>query len=230
MGGINKYYIFNKDSRLLSEVEDDSVDVVFTSPPFNISHKYKYYHDSLDYKGVMDLYSVVVKSISRVLRKDGYFIIDIADMIVMEDVIMYGAEFIKELSFSNNLDFICSYPYIAIEGSDIEMDSIIPRGDNRQKFHSSCEQILFFGKKSSSRDFANKISIKPFYTFSKEPDSAFWPLELIKDVLSPFYLKNKVILDPFMGSGSLGRLAIERGGSFIGYDVDRETLRCNNWL
>ena len=44
-----KYTIYNKDSRFLSEVKDKTVDYVITSPPFNICHRYRTYHDSLDY-------------------------------------------------------------------------------------------------------------------------------------------------------------------------------------
>lgn len=229
--GINTAYtIFNKDSRYLSEVKDKSVDFVITSPPFNISHKYKTYHDSLEYNEFDALYSTVISSISRVLKDDGFFIVDIADIIVMENNIIYGAEFVKEKAQVSGLQYICSFPYIAIEGSDIKMNSCISRNDKDKKFHSSCEQIIIFGKTSTPRKLAERFRIKSTYVYSIEHDSAFWPKELIKDIIAPFSLKDEVLLDPFMGSGSLGRLTIEQGGHFIGYDIDKDTLINYKWL
>ena len=44
----DKFTIYNKDCRYLNEVADKTVDLVITSPPFNISHKYITYHDSFE--------------------------------------------------------------------------------------------------------------------------------------------------------------------------------------
>ena len=222
--------IYNSDSRHLAEVPDRSVDFVITSPPFNISHKYRTYHDSLDYEDFENLYTTVIRSISRVLKEDGVFIVDIADLIVMENNIIYGAEFVKERAECCGLVYFCSFPYIAIEGSDRKLTSRIFRKDKEKKFHSTCEQILVFGKSMSKRDVISGLSIKSSYQYSIQHDSAFWPETLIKDIIAPFQLKEKTLLDPFMGSGTIGRIAIERGGRFIGYDIDRDTLKIYGWM
>lgn len=224
------YIIFNEDSRFLSEIKDRTVDYVITSPPFNIGHMYLSYHDSLDDNDFNHLYSTIIKSISRVLKDDGFFVVDIADIIVMENTIIYGAEFVKEKACSAGLDFICSYPYIAIEGSDVKMKSSVPRKEQDKKFHSLCEQILVFGKKLTRRDVAEKIGVKSSYIYSNMRDSAFWPDELVEDILSPFTMEGKLLLDPFMGSGTIGSMAIEQGARFIGYDVDKETLKNYGWI
>lgn len=227
---IDKYTIYNRDCRFLDEVTDKTVDFVITSPPFNISHKYRTYHDSLDYKDFEDLYSTVIQSISRVLKDDGFFIVDIADIIVMESNIIYGAEFVKEMSLDANLKFIHSFPYIAIEGADIKMNSCISRNDKEKKFHSSCEQILVFGKKQTKLEQIKNLNIKSTYTYSVQLDSAFWPQDLVKDLISPFALRGKILLDPFMGSGTIANLVVEHGGKFIGYDIDGDTLKTYGWI
>jgi len=66
--------------------------------------------------------------------------------------------------------------------------------------------------------------------YSNLKDSAFWPDELVEDLLTPFTWKDKVLLDPFMGSGTIGRMVIEKGGSFIGYDIDQKTLKKYKWM
>lgn len=222
--------IFNKDSRLLCEIPDGTVDMVVTSPPFNISHRYRTYHDSLDYDDFENLYANVIASISRVLKADGYFIVDIADMIVMAHRIIYGAEFIRERALAAGLELLCAFPYIAVEGYDERMESSISRDDTAKQFHSSCEQLLFFGKPMASRDVVDNIHTEPVYRYSLQRDTAFWPENLVRDLLAPFPLKDKVLLDPFMGSGTIGRMVMEQGGRFIGYDIDRETLKTYRWI
>lgn len=222
--------IYNKDSRFLAEVADKSVDYVITSPPFNICHKYKTYHDSLSFTDFDRLFTTVIESISRVLKEDGFFIVDIADVIVMESKIIYGAELIKEKAASAGLIFLGSYPYIAIEGCDKRMKSCISRMNKKQLFHSFCEQILVFGKSRTERNLIEQFHIKPSYVYSNTRDSAFWPEDLVNDILAPFSLSDKCLLDPFMGSGTIGRSALEQGGSFIGYDIDEETLKAYGWI
>jgi len=222
--------IYNQDSRFLREITNNSVDFVITSPPFNIRHKYMSYHDSLDYDDFDDMCSTVIKSISRVLIDDGVFIVDIADIIVMENQIIYGAEFIKEKACSAGLEFLGSFPYIAIEGSDTKMKSCISRDDGDKRFHSLCEQILVFGKRLTQCDVVDNLHINYSYMYSNLKDSAFWPDELVEDLLTPFTWKDKVLLDPFMGSGTIGRMVIEKGGSFIGYDIDQKTLKKYKWM
>lgn len=226
----DKFTIYNKDCRYLNEVADKTVDLVITSPPFNISHKYRTYHDSLDYKDFEDLYSTVIQSVSRVLKDDGFFIVDIADIIVMETNIIYGAEFVKEMSHDTDLVFIQSFPYIAIEGADIKMNSCISRNDKEKKFHSSCEQVLIFGKKQSQHNLVKELPLKTTYTYSVQHDSAFWPKDFIKDLITPFPLRGKLLLDPFMGSGSIARIVGEKGCRFIGYDIDMNTLKTFKWI
>ena len=229
MGITPEVIIYNKDSRFLEELQDNTVDFVVTSPPFNISHKYRSYHDSLDYDDFDVLYSTVINSISRVLKDDGFFIIDIADLIVMQSNIIYGAEYVKEKAFSAKLDYICAYPYIAIEGSDIKMSSSISRDDKDKKFHSSCEQVLVFGKRFSRQNIATNMRLQSTYKYSTLHDSAFWPKELVEDMIAPFEMRGKLLIDPFMGSGTIARITSERGGRFVGYDIDIQTLKTYNW-
>ena len=230
MGVENNPIIFNKDSRYLSEISDGTVDYVITSPPFNICHKYMSYHDSLNYSDFDDMYATIIRSISRVLKDDGFFVIDIADMIVMANQIVYGAECVKEKAFACGLFFLKAFPYIAIEGSDMIMKSCVSRGAKKKRFHSTCEQILVFGKQSSRRDLAEAFCLKPSYRYSTLRDSAFWPEDLVRDILEPFPLDGKILLDPFMGSGTIGRMSMAQGCRFIGYDIDERTLSLYGWV
>ena len=48
------------------------------------------------------------------------------------------------------------------------------------------------------------------------------PEEVIKKIILTTVNKDIIIIDPFMGSGTTGKVAVELGYNFIGYEMDEE--------
>ena len=61
----------------MKQLEDKSVDVVVTSPPYNIGIKYNKYSDNLSRDNYLNWIEEVTKEIKRVLKDDGSFFINI---------------------------------------------------------------------------------------------------------------------------------------------------------
>ncbi|AIJ05202.1 DNA methylase N-4/N-6 domain-containing protein [Methanocaldococcus bathoardescens] len=61
----------------MKQLEDKSVDVVVTSPPYNIGIKYNKYSDNLSRDDYLNWIEEVVKEIKRVLKDNGSFFINI---------------------------------------------------------------------------------------------------------------------------------------------------------
>ena len=61
----------------MKQLKDKSVDVVVTSPPYNIGVKYNKYSDNLSRDDYLNWIEEVVKEIKRVLKDDGSFFINI---------------------------------------------------------------------------------------------------------------------------------------------------------
>ncbi|XRO77574.1 DNA-methyltransferase [Methanocaldococcus sp. 10A] len=61
----------------MKELKDKSVDVVVTSPPYNIGIKYNKYSDNLSREEYLNWIEKVIKEIKRVLKDDGSFFINI---------------------------------------------------------------------------------------------------------------------------------------------------------
>lgn len=59
------------------ELESKSVNIVVTSPPYNIGIKYHSYHDKLDKSDYLTWIGRVVKEIKRVLADDGSFFLNL---------------------------------------------------------------------------------------------------------------------------------------------------------
>jgi len=71
--------LYNQDclSGMRKYVETGSVDVVVTSPPYNIGKKYNSYDDSIDRKKYLDWLEDVAIEIKRCMKDDGSFFLNI---------------------------------------------------------------------------------------------------------------------------------------------------------
>ncbi|GBQ30731.1 DNA methyltransferase [Gluconacetobacter sacchari DSM 12717] len=64
--------------RELSRMDADSVDVVVTSPPYNIGLGYRTYRDRMSESQYLDWMMAVARELHRVMRPDGSFFLNIA--------------------------------------------------------------------------------------------------------------------------------------------------------
>lgn len=51
------------------------------------------------------------------------------------------------------------------------------------------------------------------------------PVELVRRLLVPFLLKGDLVVDPFMGSGTVGEVCAKEGYNYIGIENDREVFK-----
>jgi len=73
----NHIRIFNKDCRDMSEVEDGSVDLIVTSPPYNCRMDYDSFNDQMDWDDYYNMMREVISSCYRVLVKGGTLAINV---------------------------------------------------------------------------------------------------------------------------------------------------------
>ncbi|MCJ8355314.1 DNA-methyltransferase [Novacetimonas hansenii] len=64
--------------KVLRRMPADSVDVVVTSPPYNIGLRYSTYNDTLDEQGYLDWMVAISRQVRRVMKPDGSFFLNIA--------------------------------------------------------------------------------------------------------------------------------------------------------
>lgn len=82
----NKIYLGKWEDQI-NRIDDDSVDLVLTSPPYNVrlgdnklkKDKYKDYDDNLPYEDYLSWMTSLFTECNRVLKKGGRFIINIGD-------------------------------------------------------------------------------------------------------------------------------------------------------
>ena len=98
------------------------------------------------------------------------------------------------------------------------------------KHEYSWDNVTDFGKKSSKRNRTEKSRVKKYKNSfnifnyavgtSKITNSAPFPEKLASDQIISWGNEGDTVLDPFMGSGTTGKMAKQLGRNFIGIEMD----------
>ncbi len=240
--------IITGDSRNMAEVDNESVDLIITSPPYwqikdyGESSQVGYNQSLHDY--LKDLFRVWTESF-RVLRAGRRLCINIGDQFARS--IIYGrykiiplhSEVIsqcEELGF----DFMGSIIWqkkttMNTTGGATIMGSF-PYPPNGM-IEIDYEHILIFKKPGDTVKVDKRIKEKSEITKDewKEYFSGHWyfggarqveheamfPDELPHRLIKMFSFYNEIVLDPFLGSGTTAKVAMSLGRNAIGYEINK---------
>ena len=216
----NNYRIFNRDSlEFIKTMRDNSVDFIFTDPPYNIS---QYSTGNIKFSHRSDINN-------NIASWDRDF--DPAD---------YKDDFLRVLKPNGNIFAFTSYNTIGRwhEIFDSLFDTfqyfIWHKTNPTPKFKkagflNSCEMIVCmwnkghtwnFGKQNEMHNFfESPICMKPERLQNpKHPTQK--PIKLLKHLIQIATNENDVIFDPFMGVGSTGVASLQLKRKFIGIEID----------
>lgn len=214
----------------MSNMADNSVDCVITSPPYNmnlrirngkycsrqivkeISTKYDGYSDNLP---IEDFYRWQKSVISELLR--------ISPLVFYNIAIVTGS---KRAFFRLIGDFADELKDIFIWDKKHGQPSMQERVVNRQS-----ELILAFGRDGISREFKTarfqRGTMSDILQIGRgrkkmKNHGACFPDSLVSVLLENFTKKGDIIYDPFMGSGTTGFVCAQMGRVFIGSEINHK--------
>jgi len=197
---------------MMKEIPNDSIDVVFTSPPYNCGLPYESYNDNLSNEDfyqfneswIHSCYSIMSVNGSRLyVVCSGKMIFDLR--IIGENI---GYKFAQVLTWCK--------PNLSSGGGKISGD-----------WNFLSEKIMLFrkGKRTAminadtnTHDWFVIPSPQSNFKKDKKVHIAQFPLGLPKRILSR--TPGDVILDPFMGSGTTGVACVQTGRKFIGIEIE----------
>ncbi len=228
--------IFNANSERMTELPNNSIHLMVTSPPYNVGKDY-----DIDY--TLDEYLQFLKQVwtevRRVLVPSGRACINIANL-GRKPYIPLHSFIIKdmlELKFLMRGEII--WDKSASAGTSTAWGSwMSPSNPSLRDVH---EYILVFSKNRYKRqkleerestinrqeflDLTKSVWDFPTESARKIGHPAPFPVELPYRLIQLYSYSSEIVLDPFIGSGQTAIAAIKANRHYIGYEIDGEYVQ-----
>lgn len=239
------------DSNHMVEIKDESVHLVITSPPYWQLKDYGSkdqigYNDS--YPSYIDNLNKVWRECYRILHPGCRLCVNIGDQFAR--AILYGrykvipirTEIIKYCE-SIGFDYMGAIIWQKVTtcqttgGATVMGSYPYPRGGIIKIDYEFIVVLKKLGKPPKSTKEAkekSKLSNEEWnkyfnghWNFAGERQNghiAMFPLELPRRLIKMFSFYGDTVLDPFLGSGTTSRAALELGRNSIGYEINKDFL------
>jgi len=234
----------------MSEMANESVNLVITSPPYNIGVRYGNKHENgkiISSKGVkyadelseaeyIALLRKVFDECKRVLKKDGSIWVNIKNRYKDDTIIppfwlldLFKDMFLKNIIIwnfdwggSTNKRFAPRYEYVFWFTKD------------KKKYIFNLDEIkipaLNYRPDRFKSQWKNPTDVWYVQMISgnypeRTSHPAQYPEELIERIIKVASNEGDVVLDPFIGSGTTARVAKDLNRKYIGYDTNEEYIQ-----
>ncbi len=222
-------------AEILKKIPSNSVDLVFTSPPYNFGLDYHNGDDGILWEEYFEKLFAVFSECIRVLKYGGRILVNVQPLFsdyipihhiisnfFMQNKLIWKGEILWE---KNNYN--CKYtawgswkspanPYLKYTWEYIE---IFCKGDLKKTGNKEDADI-------SADEFKKWVvarwSIGPERAMKEYGHPAMFPEELVERALKLFSYRNDIILDPFIGVGTTAVVAKKLGRKYIGIDISEE--------
>ena len=230
---------------LLKEIPDESVDMTFADPPFNLKKKYTNYNDSLEFKEYLDWCDEWISEMVRVTKPTGsIFVHNIPKWL------SYYGKFLNE--YANFKHWIAWNAPTAPMGKslqpahygilfyvkDIKQAKIYElRMPHERERKSSYLRKDYGGKKAGIHPYGPLVPdvwtdihrIK--HNKYRDEHPCQLPIHLLERLILMVTDEGDIVLDPFMGTGTTAIAAKKLGRKDIGFDLNEEyKIICENKL
>ena len=238
---------------LLQETPSESVDLVFTSPPYyNARPEYSEY---LTYEEYLLKIRKIIHQSHRVLNEGRFFVMNISPVLIRRASRNEASKRIAvpfdfhRLFIEEGFEFIDDIHWVKPEGAGWATGRgrrfAADRNPLQYKPVPVTEYIMVYRKKTDKlidwlirkhpdQDLVAESKIKDGYettnlwkihpSYNKKHLGVF-PLELAEKVIQYYSFKNDVILDPFGGTGTTGKAAVKNGRRFVLFEQDEEYMK-----
>jgi len=213
-------------------LDDDSVDMVFTSPPYNVNlgntgtrtqSDRTNYDDDMDPEEFKQFLSEVFSEVARVVKPGGHVFINFQNDI-RDGTVSPPTEWLPELVPLPWRSFVVwdKGTSATINGKLGEYGDGVYAANWEPIFHftadpdplngSGGEQLGVWNIPASNREFSHETGDHP----------APYPVALVDKALRTSTSEGDTILDPFMGSGTTAVAAVESNREYVGFELDEE--------
>jgi modification methylase len=229
----NKFILGSAEK--MTEIPDNSVHLMITSPPYNVT---KEYDDDLSLNEYLELLENVFKETYRVLVNGGRACINVANL--GRKPYLPLSDFISQIMLRVGFNMRGEIIWNKGAGAGVSMAWGSWMSASNPVLRDVHEYILIFSKgdyKREPKGKENSITKEQFMEWTKSVwtmntesakkigHPAPFPEELPYRLIQLLSFKDDIILDPFMGSGTTAIASIKSNRKYVGYDVEPEYIK-----
>lgn len=221
---------------LLKQIPDNSVDMTFADPPFNLKKGYNSYKDSLDLQEYLEWCELWITEMVRITKPTGaIFVHNIPKWLTY---------------FAGILNKIADFKHwIAWDAPTAPMGKTLQPNHYGILFYAKNSKLLKFyevryphkrDRKTTylSKDYGGKkVGLHPFgsllsdvwtdihrvkHNKYRDQHPCQLPVHLLERLILMTTDENDIVLDPFIGTGTTAIAAKRLGRQFIGFELDEQ--------
>lgn len=226
---------------IMKKIPDNSVDVTFADPPFNLKKKYNSYYDKHDVQEYLSWCNRWLKEMVRITKPTGsIFVHNIPKWLI------YFGSYLNEIAIFRH--------WIAWDAMGSPLGkTLLPNHygilyyvkSNEFKFYDirmlhkrcrNCGYVLqdYGGKKRQMHQFGPLVSDvwtdihRIRHKKRRDEHPCQLPVHLLERLLLMSSDEGDIVLDPFIGTGTTAIAAKKLGRKFIGIDIDPKYVEITN--
>lgn len=200
---------------LVSKLDDKSIDLIITSPPYyNSQHKYQRgsgFHYTMDIGEPLYVIEDFFENVRPKLKDDA--------MICLNIGFSYGETGVmRPYDILNRLR---KQGYFVIDQIIWWKNNPIPM---QNRLTNAYELVFVLSKSPKGKYYTTEYThnVWKYPVCKGNRHSAVFPIELPKECLKHFSKETDLILDPFMGSGTTARACEEMNRRWIGFELNKD--------
>lgn len=226
--------IYNDDIIKIQSINDDSIDLMITSPPYNLDIKYNSHDDKMSYQTYLEFTKTWLSKCYKLAKDDGRFCLNIpldknkgGQQSVCADITTIA----KDIGWRYHSTIVWNEGNISRRtawGSWLSASApyVIAPVEVILILYKKSWKKLHYGKSDiDKQEFMDWTSgVWAFNGASKKRvgHPAPFPMELPKRCIKLFSYTSDTILDPFLGSGSTLLACIDTKRKGIGVEIDKK--------
>lgn len=235
--------ILGDSEQALLDMPSQSVDLIFTSPPYYNARPE--YEDYLSYESYLLKMRRIIHNCHRVLDEGRFFVMNVSPVLVRRASRNQASKRIAvpfdmhKIFIEEGFDFIDDIHWVKPEGAGWATGRGRRFAADRQPLQYKAvpvtEYVLVYRKHTDKlidwniRNHPDQQAVKDSKITGEYDTTNLWrihpafhsehpavfPIELAKKVIKYYSFKNDVVLDPFAGTGTVGRAAIAQSRRFV---------------
>ena len=224
---------------LFKNVPDNSIDMTFADPPFNLKKKYNSYKDSLEFKEYLSWCEKWISEMVRVTKPSGSILVHNIPkwLTYFTTILNKKADFKHWISWDAPTAPMgktlqpSHYGILFYAKNQKELKYYEIRYPHKRDRKTGYLLKDYGGKKASLHPFGPLISdvwtdihrIK--HNKRRDSHPCQLPIHLLDRLILMTTDENDIVLDPFMGTGTTAVAAKHLGRNYIGFEIDRNYVR-----